>query len=114
MMNPKIKALWVAALRSGDYKQATQELRRGNAFCCLGVLCNLHAIAHPKIAILETSRAQYLGNNSILHDSVMAWAGLTWDIGDEVIIDGSSRALAGHNDIGKTFKQIAAAIEEQL
>ena len=46
LMNPEIKAKWVAALRSGEYKQAKGQLRIGNSFCCLGVLCNLHAQAH--------------------------------------------------------------------
>ena len=41
-MNPEIKDRWVAALRSGEYKQGTGRLRRVNdTFCCLGVLCDL-------------------------------------------------------------------------
>ena len=45
MAKPKIdKALieqWIAALRSGGYAQGKGALRRGNKFCCLGVLCDL-------------------------------------------------------------------------
>lgn len=54
-MNPELKAKWVAALRSGDYKQTKGALKkiiytynRGSfvekeeyAFCCLGVLCDI-------------------------------------------------------------------------
>ncbi len=37
-MNPEVKARWVAALRSGEYKQATGVLRRGGkSFCCLAI-----------------------------------------------------------------------------
>lgn len=35
--------LWVKALRSGEYRQHRDELRNDNAFCCLGVLCDLAA-----------------------------------------------------------------------
>lgn len=35
--------LWLAALRSGEYKQATGVLNNGNGFCCLGVACDVYA-----------------------------------------------------------------------
>jgi hypothetical protein len=31
---------WVQALRSGEYRQARGRLKKGNAFCCLGVACD--------------------------------------------------------------------------
>ncbi len=34
---------WVEALRSGKYKQGRDHLRTGDAYCCLGVLCDLLA-----------------------------------------------------------------------
>lgn len=46
-MNQEIKTRWVAALRSGDFKQAKRKLAVKNnpetpmAHCCLGVLCEL-------------------------------------------------------------------------
>jgi hypothetical protein len=84
-MKQKIMKAWVKALRSGKYKQARSRLRRVNdkgetmGFCCLGVLCNLHAQAHPAIARAQTNRTEYLGESSILPKKVMEWAGL----GDE-------------------------------
>ena len=42
-MNQQIKQLWVNALRSGEYKQATGRLRKNDGYCCLGVLCDLHS-----------------------------------------------------------------------
>ena len=41
-MNPLIKAKWVSALRSGEFKQGTMQLRTlDDKYCCLGVLCAL-------------------------------------------------------------------------
>ena len=39
-----LRVLWVAALRSGDYKQATGSLRKPAGDCCLGVLCDIAGI----------------------------------------------------------------------
>ena len=35
------KRRWVAALRSGKYKQTISHLYDGGGFCCLGVMCAL-------------------------------------------------------------------------
>ncbi len=41
-MDPNIKAKWVEALRSGEYKQGIGLLRDcDGGFCCLGVLCHV-------------------------------------------------------------------------
>lgn len=40
-MDAELKAKWVKALRSGEYQQAKDHLRRGGGFCCLGVLCEI-------------------------------------------------------------------------
>lgn len=38
-MDPELKARWLTALRSGQYKQGQGKLRSGDeCFCCLGVL----------------------------------------------------------------------------
>lgn len=36
-----IKEDWIKALRSGKYKQGTGCLRKGDEYCCLGVLCEV-------------------------------------------------------------------------
>ena len=55
MMNPELKAKWLAALRSGDYPQTVHWLHRTagdlhsnvdglrhvEGYCCLGVLCDI-------------------------------------------------------------------------
>ncbi len=42
-MNAELKQKWIAALRSGGWKQARGHLRRLNVpeYCCLGVLCEV-------------------------------------------------------------------------
>jgi hypothetical protein len=46
-MNQEVKAKWIAALRSGKYKQGHHFLARKKAdekdfsYCCLGVLCEI-------------------------------------------------------------------------
>ncbi len=42
-MNPEVKGKWIAALKSGNYKQGKKVLREGDNFCCLGVLCDLYS-----------------------------------------------------------------------
>lgn len=39
-MDPGLKKRWVAALRSGKYRQTRRgQLKHKGAYCCLGVLC---------------------------------------------------------------------------
>lgn len=114
-MDPAIKAKWVAALRSGEYKQELGQLRSPAGFCCLGVLCNLHAQAHPKIAAQQTRKSAYMGDSYSLPPPVAKWARLSSPLGHEKILIGNSVvSLAEHNDEGRSFKQIADAIEAQL
>ena len=81
-MKKKIALQWAEALESGEYSQITGELREIDAsgqtvgFCCLGVLCNLHAIAHPKIAATQTDPDLYLGKSTTLPQEVREWAGM--------------------------------------
>ena len=114
-MNPEVKAKWVAALRSGKYEQGTKTLRsQGNKFCCYGVLCELAVeagVIYP--ARLSSFWPDYIYDSRTAMPSgqVLAWARL-----DEpkVTIDGREASLQSHNDGGKTFTQIADAIEAQL
>jgi hypothetical protein len=114
-MNPHIKSKWVAALRSGQYKQGSGRLRdKKNRFCCLGVLCNLHAQAFPEFAAGELNPLRYAGYEGCIPPIVMKWADIEDNRGGWVVIDGSRRALTGHMDAGRTFAEIADAIEAQL
>jgi hypothetical protein len=43
-MNPELKQKWLAALRSGEYKQARGYLKTEFGYCCLGVLCDVSGL----------------------------------------------------------------------
>jgi len=116
-MKPEVKEGWLAALRSGEYLQMCNGLSSsdGASFCCLGVLCDLHAKAHGNDwarSNLDTPFRTYLGTASILPQQVMEWSGLTHDLGwaDEANLT----SLAGMNDDGMSFKHIADFIEVNL
>jgi hypothetical protein len=101
-MKKEIAMRWVEALRSGDYKQGTEQLRdKNNNFCCLGVLCNLHAQDHPEIAAVQKNQITYLGTYAFPRRTVYQWAGLK---------EGVGLRLASMNDDGRTFKQLARYI----
>jgi hypothetical protein len=47
-MDAELKAKWIAALRSGDYKKGRVSLRsEENRYCCLGVLCEVMNVQVP-------------------------------------------------------------------
>lgn len=110
-MNEQVKIKWVAALRSGDYKQITSQLKDDRGYCCLGVLCEISE-AETKFGIPENLRET--GADELLGGTVLEWAGLNYATGNEVVIEGILLPLAEHNDNGRTFLEIADAIESQL
>lgn len=110
-MNPEIKARWVAALRSGEYKQHRQNLKSGTgAFCCLGVLCDLHA---KETGTNWEPGEHYMGHYFSLPSAVADWAGAFVDAAP-VQVGHTSETLPNHNDTGASFTELADAIEEQL
>lgn len=114
-MNPKVKKLWVAALLSGDYKQGTGQLRdEDNNFCCLGVLCNIHAQLHPEFAAKQMYQTEYGHQENLLPSIVQEWSGV-----DDYIIGSHTHTLASINDgeLGysrHSFKEIADYIQKNL
>lgn len=112
-MKARIKKLWLAALRSGEIKQAKNQLRKGNDMCCLGVLCNIHAQAHPEIAAQQLSKTCYMGEAQTLPKAVVDWAGLTVR-SPKVKAEGKKMMISELNDRGHSFLKIADLIENQL
>lgn len=128
-MKPEIKARWVAALRSGEYVQGRDCLRStgpadvDDAFCCLGVLCDL--AAREGVIEWDGTDAWYSEpvrgiehwNNTVLPLPVMVWAGLA-DDNPRVACDVggyTTASVASLNDEhGCTFSEIADCIEVSL
>lgn len=112
-MRKDIAMAWAKALPK--YKQTQQRLRRelddgSTGFCCMGVLCNLHAQAHPEFAATQTSPTTYDGFSSFPSERVLQWAGLNSENG-AYGMDGDS--LVNDNDRRlHNFEQIADTIEK--
>ena len=125
-MNKAIKAQWIEALKSGDYKKGNSALYYKNKeteemeYCCLGVLCDLYQKEHPETSswrapedkghFLRTfdvrvgGEVEELGCNSYPPKVVTEWADL-----HGIYVN----SLAVKNDNGATFHQIAEEIEEK-
>lgn len=112
-MNAEVKEQWLKALRSGDYQQGSNRLNRDGGFCCLGVLCDLHAKKH-RIDWIDGQECQmYLNESVYLPTRVASWAGMG-KFGCIAKPDGHVVDLAALNDSGRTFNEIADVIEELL
>lgn len=101
-MDKEIKAKWIKALLSGDYKQTSEKLRRTNgetSYCCLGVLCE---IVREDMQVSWAGN-RFAGSDFVLSSSVMAHVG-----GDVELFD----KFSSMNDGGNSFEEIVVAIEE--
>jgi len=111
-MNPQIKQKWVDALRSGEYQQTQERLRKEDGFCCLGVLCDLYIKENNvEWEINEVDGYFYEKNSAVLPPSVVGWAGVE---DSNPYVNGGIGTLSGLNDKGFTFNEIAGLIEEHL
>ena len=114
-MNNEIKQRWVSALRSGEYEQCRGLLRRNNQFCCLGVLCDLYGKEKGIEWVSDgNDRFVFLGSNDVLPAEVVEWAGLPDHNPDIDYPDRYVTCIAGLNDHGADFEEIADVIEVQL
>jgi hypothetical protein len=99
--------LWLAALRSGQYRQCTGRLRDedGN-YCCLGVCTRVAMNAGVTSEGLDDKMLGWAG----LPESVREWVGLQGQMG--VSVNGSQPSLTALNDNHRfTFPQIADHLE---
>lgn len=138
-MKPEIKALWVAALRSGEYIQVQEQLRKTDdaedvvGHCCLGVLTDLYCKANHVswLDALRYEREDADGNLCIdtygdedLSPLVRAWAGVKYAALDVIfgeretnlirLNDGDVSLALGSAKPPQPFSVIADLIEEQL
>lgn len=126
-MNSEIKEKWVAALRSGKYKQgkdrlATITICDETTYCCLGVLCELAVEEGIAIKTKGISYFNYDNDRNYPPESVCKWAefeslepssdGKMFYIRNPMIEEYN---LGEYNDIKKySFEQIADLIENYL
>ena len=97
-MDKELKAKWVAALRSGKYKQGQGRLRSvDDTFCCLGVLADVEGKTWEliqQVYVVDGERWAVYGSYHLPTDAV--------------------GRLAHMNDEGSTFEELADYIEENL
>ena len=111
-MNPEIKQRWVDALQSGQYKKEKGGLglTNGEGFCCLGVLCNIHALEtgnkwkNPKSPYYLHELA-----SSFMPPQVKEWAGFPPNSHNIEL-----KLAKMNDDENKSFKKIADWIEKNL
>lgn len=119
-MKKEIADQWIAALRSGKYKQTQgrlcKEIDGGDVgYCCLGVLCDLHA--HNTTDQGEWSGYCYrslYGKDGFCQEIppsiVTEWAGLHAD--NPEWNTATHHTLAQMNDEGCSFEDIARVIAD--
>lgn len=98
-LDPEFKAKWVAALRSGEYRQGKGWLHNNGTYCCLGVACKVVGIPNSDL------RSCWIKSYDQTFDSVPK------------ILRGSSGVaytLGKMNDDYISFFQIADYIEANL
>lgn len=77
--NKENMATFIAALRSGEYKQGNSRLNtNGNEFCCLGVACDISRIGSwvPKVDAYSVDARLYMGEIFYLPPVVQKWLGI--------------------------------------
>lgn len=95
-MNQQQKDAWLAALRSGRYRQGRGQLRKNGRYCCLGVA------------------AEVCGISSCTADFIKQCVQSTL-FGDFVFLPGEiQQQLSCMNDQGKSFAEIADYIEQNV
>lgn len=107
-MDKALKKKWVAALRSGKYRQGRGKLRTGTShgghakYCCLGVLCEVVGVHRIGDSFYEY---EYDGSSYLLplplRDKLMVYSDI-------------QEVLVNMNDRGESFRTIADWIEENL
>ena len=96
-MKREPKKKWIKALESGRYKQTQGNLELDGRYCCLGVLC--------KTMRIDPQTAKSSFEYELLSESFLEKVGLTEE---------EQSKLAGMNDNGKSFREIAAYIRANL
>ena len=102
-LDPEFKAKWVAALRSGEYKQAKGRLQEDGAYCCLGVAMKL-------CGIQDESMSTYCYASNLQRENPTKIPAFFRD----AVVSSGPWKLADMNDSGKTFYEIADYIEANL
>jgi len=115
-MKQEIKDKWVAALRSGEYKQGKNRLRTDDTYCCLGVLCAVYSkeTGNGNWGLIDGTfiDGEQIGMG-VPPMSIVNWAEFNTP-NPNPRIPSKERSLAELNDKGFSFNEIADLIEKEL
>lgn len=111
-MQEEMKQKWINALRSGNYKQTYGRLKHNDAFCCLGVLCDISQLSswekeEPLFGI--GIRERYIVDHEQAYTKLPSIMKFSYGISDLDEIH-----LIKMNDSGRSFEEIAKYIENNM
>ena len=98
------RAELVKALRSGEYQQTRNQLRKDDSFCCLGVACDISGLGNWSESVYgKTKVFIYAENSGVMPSFVMDFYGFTHK---------GAIILSNMNDSGSSFEEISVVIEK--
>ena len=103
---------WIAALRSGNFRQTCYDLKNEHGYCCLGVACEIAGIT-PVLNTTLSGDSYYRFNDSrsSLPIEVKKYYGFNNSLGG--ISGDYNNTLSSLNDTDRlTFEKIADFVEE--
>ena len=120
-LSPSVKRKWLAALRSGKYKQGPGYLYNSSkeTYCCLGVLCGIEGATTKQMAggTLPDEIGMFkelVPTRSELTSAQKKNGYVNKFYAFSVMYKGEMTSLAALNDSGVSFNEIADIIEKQV
>lgn len=114
-MKKAMKDAWLAALRSGKYRQGSGNLRKYDSkakkskFCCLGVLCEVNGVAYQDYDVYGIK--EYLFSTRSKDEEVIPRTWLRkWGLNPDLMDD----LVSKNDDYEWSFKKIADHIEKKV
>jgi hypothetical protein len=107
-MDQELKVKWTEALRSGKYEQGDSFLKKGNSYCCLGVLLDIQGAEWYKTSSVGDA-AKINGIVATLKDEERLEEDFAGGMNYETQV-----TLSRMNDSGRSFLSIANYIEANL
>lgn len=122
-MPAAVKTAWVAALRSGEYKQGDGYLYNpaNDSYCCLGVLCRVLGSEDGDIVHAETPDPEYMYGNGIhnIEDYIIPYDASKGKrkptpVTSVVVREGNTSFVMMNDTFEFSFDEIADAIEQHV
>lgn len=106
-MKRDVRDMWVEALRSGEFSQTRNALKKHDGHCCLGVLCEIH----PDVQFEDGPGGDTAVHTAYRHHNELPSSLLT---AIELSRFQMGRLMILNDDEHMSFDQIAEHIEKNL